>query len=106
MSSVYVVLLSVVIYVCTPIGILLYYYCNGDNMNIGYMANIGGAIAGFLVGISILRNLRPICYEGYVRKAAASIYVILNCVCIIIHIFFYIFIPKYFPLQQTSTGVI
>lgn len=91
-----------VIYVSTDIGFSLYHYFSGHNNNIGYMAHIGGAIAGLLVGIGVLRNLKPRRCERYLWWAAVSIYVILNIVGIFIHIF----MPEHFPLQQTSAQII
>ena len=44
-------------------GVAIYYRYVGEETNIGYVAHIGGAVVGLLLGIIILRNLRVHTWE-------------------------------------------
>ncbi|KAI1699150.1 hypothetical protein Ddc_18720 [Ditylenchus destructor] len=51
---------------------------------VSYISHIGGFIAGLLLGIVILRNLRLMPWENYARWAALAIFVVYIFTCIVI----------------------
>ncbi|CAH1132732.1 unnamed protein product [Ceutorhynchus assimilis] len=59
----------------------------GDQTPIGYAAHFGGALAGFLVGIWVLKNVEPTKKEKYLWWAAFVVYVLLMGVAIIMNVF-------------------
>jgi len=61
-------------------------------LQIGYAAHVAGAIAGLLVGISILRNLEVQAWEKKVWWASIILYIVLMLVAIIWNAAF----PSYF----------
>ncbi|KAL1501693.1 hypothetical protein ABEB36_006975 [Hypothenemus hampei] len=62
------------------------YFLNIHNQ-VGYAAHFGGAVAGLLVGIYLLRNLNVKKCEKYLWWAALVIYVVLMTVAILMNIF-------------------
>ncbi|XP_050311400.1 rhomboid-related protein 2-like [Anthonomus grandis grandis] len=68
------------------------YYLKMDDA-IGYAAHFGGAIAGLLVGIYLLKNLNVTKFEKYLWWAAVVTYVVLT----VIAIFMNIFLPGRYP---------
>lgn len=71
------------------------YYTN-MNEPIGYMAHFSGALAGLLVGICVLRNLKITKKENIVWWIAIAVYVVLMMGGILWNIF----APDYFPKQK------
>lgn len=69
----------VFIVAASDISVFIYdiYVANKKQVPIGYAAHISGAIAGLLVGILCLRNLRWERHEKYIWVASACIFVIL-----------------------------
>ncbi|XP_014243641.1 protein rhomboid [Cimex lectularius] len=65
------------------------------NMQIGYAAHLAGAIAGFLVGIYVLRNLHVRSWEKTLWWFALFLYLVLMVAGIVVNIVF----PSYFPEQ-------
>ncbi|XP_071524961.1 rhomboid-related protein 1-like [Panulirus ornatus] len=63
--------------------------------NTGHMAHLGGAIAGALVGINILRNLKKRQWERYCWWAALVIYLALVLVGIVLNAT--LPVPEFFP---------
>ncbi|KAF4527186.1 hypothetical protein B566_EDAN006112 [Ephemera danica] len=63
------------------------------DLQVGYVAHLGGALAGLLVGIYILRNLNLKKWERWLWWAALIAYILLMGVCIVWNIAF----PDYFP---------
>ena len=74
------VMIVLIVAIC-DIAVYLYdmYVVANDNLHesIGYAAHISGAIAGLLVGILSLKNLRWENHERYIWMASASLFVIL-----------------------------
>jgi len=71
------------------------YACSNTKLcllQIGYAAHVAGAIAGLLVGISILRNLEVQAWEKKVWWASIILYIVLMLVAIIWNAAF----PSYF----------
>lgn len=64
------------------------FYYNG-NTNVGYIAHLCGAIAGLLVGIRVLRNLKVLKWERMLWRFAVVGFVILMTAGIVANIFFY-----------------
>jgi len=62
-------------------------------LQIGYAAHLAGAIAGLLVGISVLRNLDIKSWEKKVWWGSIILYILLMLVAIIWNAAF----PSYFP---------
>lgn len=84
--------------VCCDLGSSIYerYYLH-VNDQVGYAAHFGGAVAGLLVGIYILKNINVKSCEKYIWWAAVVIYVVL----MVIAIFINIFLPGRYPPRQT-----
>lgn len=64
-------------------------YVYNGNRNVGYVAHLSGALAGLLVGIRVLRNLRVRKWERTVWRYAVLLFCALMCAGIIANIFFY-----------------
>ncbi|XP_059470077.1 rhomboid-related protein 2 [Neocloeon triangulifer] len=67
--------------------------------HIGYMAHFGGALAGLLVGIYVLRNLNKKPWEKKIWWASLAIFVVLIGITIVWNIAF----PEYFPPLMYNT---
>lgn len=64
------------------------FYYNG-NTSVGYIAHLCGAIAGLLVGIRVLRNIKVLKWERTLWRFAVFLFVILMTAGIVANIFFY-----------------
>ncbi|CAG9770778.1 unnamed protein product [Ceutorhynchus assimilis] len=62
-------------------------YFLGNQTPIGYAAHFGGALAGFLVGIWVLKNVEPTEKEKYLWWAAMVLYILLMGSAIMLNIF-------------------
>ncbi|KAI1700530.1 rhomboid family domain-containing protein [Ditylenchus destructor] len=72
------------IFVGADVGMAIYErFFQGAN-KVSYISHIGGFIAGLLLGIVILRNLRLMPWENYARWAALAIFVVYIFTCIVI----------------------
>lgn len=70
-------------FVASDIGISIYQYFSSAMPNkISYLSHIGGFIAGFFLGIVILRNLLKRDWENYAWWTALVIFTCFVCVCI------------------------
>lgn len=58
-----------------------------DQTPIGYAAHAGGALAGFLVGIWVLKNVASTKKEDYLWWAALVLYILLMGTAIVLNIF-------------------
>lgn len=69
------------------------YYSFNDylagNRNIGYVAHLCGAIAGLLVGIRVLRNLKVHKWERMMWRCSVLLFCMLMFMGIVANIFFY-----------------
>jgi len=65
-------------------------------MQVGYAAHFGGALAGLLIGIHVLRNLKPQKWETIIWRVSICIWVVLAVVTIAWNIFY----TSYFPPQH------
>lgn len=80
----------------TDVGVAIYGRYAGDaDKHIGYAAHFFGAVAGLLVGITILRNLSVTRKERILQMAATFLYVALMASAIIINI-----VGTNFPTQH------
>lgn len=81
----------------TDVGMAIYGRYSGESGNdqIGYAAHFFGALAGLLVGITILRNLSVTPKERILRRVAYSLYIGLTVFAIL----FNIFGGRFFPPQ-------
>ncbi|KAJ9576209.1 hypothetical protein L9F63_006942 [Diploptera punctata] len=68
-------------------------YVKGEHNQIGYAAHLGGALAGLLVGINVLRNLQVRPWEKKLWWASIVIYTTLMLAAIIWNVA----VPSYFP---------
>lgn len=59
----------------------------GDSTPIGYAAHFGGALAGFLVGIWVLKNVEPTEKERYIWWVAFVDYILLMLIAILLNVF-------------------
>lgn len=71
------------------------YSGSGNDDSIGYAAHFFGALAGLLVGITVLRNLSVTRRERLLQRLAITIYLVLMIAAII----FNIFGGRFFPVQ-------
>ncbi|ENN75101.1 hypothetical protein YQE_08414, partial [Dendroctonus ponderosae] len=62
-------------------------YLSGDQTPIGYAAHVGGALAGLLVGIWVLKNVEPTNREKYLWWAAFLIFLLLIGTAILLNVF-------------------
>ncbi|XP_060533891.1 rhomboid-related protein 2-like isoform X3 [Cylas formicarius] len=76
-----------VILIIADVGTAIHnrYYLKIDQ-NIGYAAHLGGAMAGFLVGIWVLKNVEPTDKERYLWWAAFVFYVLLMATAVILNV--------------------
>ena len=77
----------------SDVGVAIYYRLSNIDTNVGYVAHLAGAIAGLLVGIQVLKNLRPLKWEKVIWWISLSLYVILVVTAIAWNIFY----PGWFP---------
>ncbi|KAK7074092.1 Rhomboid-related protein 2 [Halocaridina rubra] len=75
-------------------------YFSSTPSNTGHMAHFGGAIAGILVGIYILRNLEEKKWEKYCWWVAFTVFFILVGIGIILNIA--LPVPEFFPDNDMS----
>jgi len=81
-------LLFVVILVGVDVGTAIYYrHFEGIDTKVGYAAHIGGALAGLLVGVNVLRNLQVETWEKVVWWISFAIYLISVTAFIAVNIF-------------------
>ncbi|XP_065349629.1 rhomboid-related protein 2 [Cloeon dipterum] len=69
-------------------------YVSKVETNVGYMAHFGGALAGLLVGIYVLRNLNKKPWEKKIWWASLAVFTVLIGITIVWNIAF----PEYFPM--------
>ncbi|GAB0099389.1 protein rhomboid-like [Sergentomyia squamirostris] len=85
-------LLVFLIYIITDVGAALYRQFNDIHDRVSYTSHIGGAVAGLLVGIGVLRNLKVRPWEKKLWWAAVVTYILLMGSGICVHIF----VPNHF----------
>ncbi|XP_073991056.1 rhomboid-related protein 2-like isoform X2 [Rhodnius prolixus] len=68
------------------------------NQQIGYESHLAGAVAGLLIGINILRNLRVRSWENKIWWTAIVTYILLMGIGVIINIAF----PSHFPTRTVG----
>ncbi|XP_059618494.1 LOW QUALITY PROTEIN: protein rhomboid [Phlebotomus argentipes] len=89
-------LLVFLIYIITDIGAALYRQFSDIHDRVSYTSHIGGAVAGLLVGIGVLRNLKVRPWEKKLWWAAVVTYILLMGSGICVHIF----VPDHFMDQN------
>ncbi|XP_071551427.1 inactive rhomboid-related protein 2-like [Panulirus ornatus] len=67
----------------------------------GHMAHLGGAVAGVLVGLVALKNLREVKWEGYCWWASLTLLLVLVASAIFLNAF--LPIPQFFPENDWSS---
>lgn len=88
MEFAWVRLIGLVTFATSDIGIAVYdRYFTMKNNRISYAAHVSGAVAGLLLGLIVLRNLRVRSWETLVGFIAATAYVILMCIAILFNVF-------------------
>jgi len=76
------------------VGTAVYYrYVEKIDTRVGYVAHAAGAVAGLLVGIKVLRNLKVYKWENVVWYTSLALYVVLMLTAICWNIFY----PGFFP---------
>lgn len=82
--------LIVILIYCATDGYYSYndYFFN-ENRSVGYVAHLCGAVAGLLVGIRVLRNLKVRKWERTVWRYAVLLFFVLMLAGIMANIFFY-----------------
>ncbi|XP_055913592.1 protein rhomboid [Eupeodes corollae] len=88
------------IFCFTDLGTSIYRHLNDKHDQIGYVAHLSGAVAGLLVGIGVLRNLKERRWERILWWIAVTFYFAL----MLAGIMFQIFYPEYFPKQEQWNG--
>lgn len=95
MSYAIVQLMVFLVYIGTDVGTSIYRHLTDVHDRVGYMAHLCGGLAGLLVGIGVLRNLKVRPWEKKLWWAAVTIYF----ASMIAGICFHIFNPEYFDLN-------
>lgn len=85
------------IFCITDIGFAAYRHFNDIHDQVGYVAHLCGAVAGLLVGIGVLRNLKVRPWERKLWWCAVTLYFLLMISGISIHIFYGQHFPRYRP---------
>lgn len=83
-------------YIVIDIGSVLYRYFLQQHDQVSYMSHFCGALAGLLVGIGVLKNLKVRRWERWLWWFAVTVYILLMGSGICIHVF----LTDYFPKQQ------
>lgn len=77
------------LFCATDITSAIFRHLNNELHNqVGYVAHLSGAVAGLLVGIGVLRNLKVRPWERKLWWFAVSLYFLLMLSGISIHIFY------------------
>jgi len=89
---------------CTlDVGLAVYNRYMGDTSSkVGYAAHFGGALAGLLIGIHVLRNLRPQKWERIVERISMVAWILLAAGAIAWNVFYTDYFPesRYGPYQS------
>lgn len=86
------------IFCVTDVGFSAYRHFTDANDQVGYVAHLCGAVAGLLVGIGVLRNLKVRPWERKLWWFAVTLYFLLMITGISIHIFY----TDHFPAPRHS----
>lgn len=88
------------IFCATDLGMSVYRHITEVHDQVGYVAHLSGAVAGLLVGIGVLRNLKVRRWERILWWCAVTLYLILMLTGIGIHLFY----GEHFPHRHSSKG--
>lgn len=88
------------IFCVTDTGFAMYRHFNDVHDQVGYVAHFCGAVAGLLVGIGVLRNLKVRPWERKLWWCAVTLYFLLMISGISIHVFY----KDHFPYRQSYKG--
>lgn len=88
------------IFCITDLGMSMYRHFTDVHDQVGYVAHLSGAVAGLLVGIGVLRNLKVRPWEKKLWWCAVTLYVLLMGAGISVHIF----MPEHFYREQPKRG--
>lgn len=88
------------IFCITDVGFSAYRHLNEIHDQVGYVAHLCGAVAGLLVGIGVLRNLKVRPWEKKLWWFAVTLYFLLMLSGISIHIFY----KDHFPSRKFAYG--
>jgi cell division protein FtsW (lipid II flippase) len=87
-------LIGLLLYVGIDIGVSVYdHYVNNEQNRTSYLAHIAGALAGFLIGLCVLRNLKARRWKVILGWFVFIVYILLMGFAII----FNIVNEKHFP---------
>uniref|UniRef100_A0AAG5D176 EF-hand domain-containing protein n=1 Tax=Anopheles atroparvus TaxID=41427 RepID=A0AAG5D176_ANOAO len=73
------------IFCVTDLGVSIYNSINDPFDKVGYIAHASGALAGFLVGIGVLRNLKVVPWERKLWWCAVTVYFLLMTAGVMYH---------------------
>jgi rhomboid-related protein 1/2/3 len=82
----------------TDVGVAIYYRYNGVDTKTGYAAHLAGGLAGFLLGIVVLRNLKERKWEWIVWWMSLVLFV----AGVLAMVVWNIANPSHFPALQWS----
>lgn len=85
-----------VVFCGTDISVAIYHQLHYPDDKVGYMAHLCGGIAGLLVGIGVLRNLKELKWERKLWWCAMTLYFALMLAGIAIHLFY----PEHFKAEK------
>lgn len=73
--------------IAAEFGTSLYNYLNEYTNDVSFLAHLFGAIAGLLIGIGVLRNLRVQSWEKKLWWICITLYMIMILSFVLVHIF-------------------
>lgn len=76
------------VFCVTDLSVSIYNSIYDPYDKVGYIAHASGALAGFLVGIGVLRNLKVNAWERKLWWFAVTIYFLLMGAGVLFHIFY------------------
>lgn len=88
------------IFCVTDVGFSAYRHFNDMHDQVGYVAHLCGAVAGLLVGIGVLRNLKVRPWERKLWWFAVTMYFLLMLSGVGIHLFYKDHFPPSRPTRQ------
>jgi rhomboid-related protein 1/2/3 len=78
-----------VLYCLVDTGFSIYNHITDPNDQVGYIAHLSGSLAGLLIGIGVLQNLKELDWEKKLWWCALTVYFLLMSAGIFYHIYYF-----------------